>query len=66
MEMFHQEPMQEEESFSTTVPIGLRLQRLLGLLAPGQRLFLSVFLFLDVCVLCFACLLLTRKIAPPF
>jgi hypothetical protein len=66
MELFHQEPIREEEPLTPSVPVGLRLQRILGSLAPGQRLFLSVFLFLDVCILCFACLLATRKIALPF
>jgi hypothetical protein len=48
------------------VPITDRLRRLGGLLAPGQRLMLSVFLFLDVCIICFACLFLFRKIAFTF
>jgi hypothetical protein len=39
---------------------------LVGRLSPGQRLILSVFLFLDICVLCFGCLLLSGKIGLPF
>jgi hypothetical protein len=39
---------------------------MVSLLAPTQRLMLSAFLFLDVCIICFGCLLLFQKIALPF
>jgi hypothetical protein len=42
------------------------LLRTVGSLAAGQRLLLAVFLFMDVCVICFSCLLLFRKISLPF
>jgi hypothetical protein len=41
------------------------MNQLLKKLAPEQRLLLSIFLFLDVCVLCFACLVFFGKIALP-
>jgi len=66
MQGFHQELYSEEEPRTETVPLRLRLQRVVNLLAPGQRLMLSVFLFMDVCIICFSCLLLFNKIALPF
>lgn len=66
MEQFQTPFSSEAEVQKESVPIQLRLQRMAGLLAPGQRLLLSIFLFMDVCVLCFACLFLFNKIALPF
>ena len=66
MEGFPHSDFPEEETPKASVPIQLRLRRMLGLLAPEQRLMLSVFLFMDVCILCFAFLFLFQKIALPF
>lgn len=66
MESFHHELYSEEEPRKETVPVRLQLQRMLSLLAPEQRFMLSIFLFLDVCIICFACLFLFQKIALPF
>jgi hypothetical protein len=37
----------------------------IGLLSPAQRLILSVFLFMDVCILAFAVLFLFGKMSLP-
>ena len=66
MESYPQEELYEETPVRESVPIQARLQRMAGLLAPEQRLMLSIFLFMDVCILCFACLFLFQKIALPF
>jgi hypothetical protein len=66
MEGFPHSDFPEEEPRRASVPIQLRLRRMVGLLAPEQRLMLSVFLFMDVCILCFAFLFLFQKIALPF
>jgi hypothetical protein len=66
MEEYNSPLTPEEEPQPEAVPISIRLRRLTGLLAPGQRLILSIFLFLDVCVLCFAFLFLFKKIGFPF
>jgi hypothetical protein len=66
MEGFPHMYIPEEETPKASVPIQLRVQRMVGLLAPEQRLLLSIFLFMDVCVICFACLFLFQKIALPF
>ncbi len=66
MEESHSPFYSGEEPRKVTVPIRLRLQRVVSLLAPEQRLMLSIFLFMDVCVICFACLFLFQKIALPF
>jgi hypothetical protein len=66
MEDFPHEVYSEESLPKETVPIQVRLQRMVRLLAPEQRLMLSIFLFMDVCILCFACLFLFRKVALPF
>ena len=62
----HEDFYSEETPGPGADPLHLRLMKLAGLLAPEQRLLLSVFLFLDVCVICFGCLLLTGKIGLPF
>jgi hypothetical protein len=56
----------EEETLPEVGAARPGLLRWMGLLGPGQRFFLSFFLFLDVCVLCFGCLLLFEKIGLPF
>jgi hypothetical protein len=66
MEDFHQEVYSEEAPRKEAVSIRIRLQRMVSLLAPAQRLMLSIFLFLDVCIICFAGLFLFHKIALPF
>jgi hypothetical protein len=38
---------------------------ILGLLTPSQRLVLSVFLFMDICILAFAVLFLFGKVSLP-
>ncbi|MBN2086537.1 MAG: hypothetical protein JW748_15075 [Anaerolineales bacterium] len=48
------------------MPIQARLQGVVSSLAPQQRLILSIFLFMDVCILCFAVLFLFNKIELPF
>jgi hypothetical protein len=62
----HEDLYSEAEPIQEQIPIRVRLQKLVGVLAPGQRLVLSVFLFMDVCILCFVCLFLFKKIALPF
>lgn len=42
-----------------------QLPRAIKVLTPPQRLVLSVFLFMDVCILCFAILFLFGKISLP-
>jgi hypothetical protein len=66
MEDFPHEVYSEETPPRESVPIQVRLQRLTGSLAPQQRLILSIFLFMDVCILCFAVLFLFNKISLPF
>jgi hypothetical protein len=66
MEDSHLPFYSEEEPRKETVQVRIRLQRMVSLLAPEQRLMLSIFLFMDVCVICFACLFLFQKIALPF
>jgi hypothetical protein len=43
----------------------LQLPPAVGLLSPSQRLVLSVFLFMDVCILAFAVLFLFGKVSLP-
>jgi hypothetical protein len=62
----HQDFYSEEEPRKETNPIRQRLLQMVGLLAPEQRLMLSFFLFMDVCVICFGCLVLFQKIGLPF
>jgi E3 ubiquitin-protein ligase DOA10 len=66
MEGFPHEVYSEETPPRESVPIQVLLQRLVGSLAPEQRLILSIFLFMDVCILSFAVLFLFNKIALPF
>jgi hypothetical protein len=66
MEDFPHQEYFEETPPKESVPIQARLQRMAGLLVPEQRLMLSIFLFMDVCIICFACLFLFQKIALPF
>jgi hypothetical protein len=70
MEEFPQEVYSDESTPGESVPIQTRLRKIAGTfagsLAPQQRLILSLFLFMDVCILCFACLFLFNKIALPF
>jgi hypothetical protein len=40
--------------------------RMVASIAPAQRMLLSIFLFMDTCVICFMCLFLFGKIALPF
>jgi hypothetical protein len=61
----HQEYL-EETPPRESVPIQVLLQRLVGSLAPQQRLILTIFLFMDVCILSFAVLFLFKKISLPF
>jgi len=66
MDDFPHEVYSEETTPRESVPIKIRLQGLAGSLAPAQRLILSLFLFMDVCIICFACLFLFNKIKLPF
>jgi hypothetical protein len=66
MEDFPQEAYSEETPARESMPIQVRLQRMVGPLAPQQRLILSIFLFLDVCILSFTCLFVFNKVALPF
>jgi hypothetical protein len=66
MDEFPQEIYSEEPTRGESVPIQTRLQKIAGTLAPQQRLILSIFLFMDVCILSFAVLFLFNKIALPF
>ncbi|MBN1439146.1 MAG: hypothetical protein JW929_07040 [Anaerolineales bacterium] len=66
MEGFLHSDSLEEEPRKESVPVRSRLQRMANLLAPEQRLLLSVFLFMDVCIICFAFLFLFQKVALPF
>jgi hypothetical protein len=43
----------------------LRLPPAVGSLSPSQRLVLSVFLFMDICILAFAVLFLFGKVSLP-
>jgi len=66
MDGFSHEDYSEETPPKESVPIRVRLQQVVGSLAPQQRLILSLFLFMDVCILSFACLFLFNKIKLPF
>ncbi len=66
MEDFPHEVYSEETPPREIMPIQVSLQRLAGSLAPEQRLILSIFLFMDVCILSFAVLFLFNKIDLPF
>jgi hypothetical protein len=66
MDDFPHEEYSEETPPRESVPIQVRLQHVVGSLAPQQRLILSLFLFMDVCILSFACLFLSNKIKLPF
>ncbi len=66
MEGFPHEVYSEETPPRESMPSQLSLQRLTGSLAPEQRLILSIFLFMDVCILSFAVLFLFSKIDLPF
>jgi hypothetical protein len=63
-QMFSSETPPEDAPSSP--PSSPQLLRAVQSISPGQRLLLSVFLFMDVCVICFSCLLLFRKISLPF
>ncbi len=62
----HQDLYSEQEPRKEANPVRLRIQRMVSVLAPNQRLLLSIFLFLDVCVICFGCLILFGKVGLPF
>jgi hypothetical protein len=66
MDGFSHEGYSEEIPPMESVPIQVRLQGVVGSLAPQQRLILSIFLFMDVCILSFAVLFLFNKIELPF
>lgn len=66
MEDFSHEVFSEETRPGESLPIQARLQGVVSSLAPQQRLILSIFLFMDVCILCFAVLFLFNKIELPF
>jgi hypothetical protein len=66
MDNLRQQMFSTETPSQETPPAPPRRLPLIGSLAPRQRLLLSVFLFMDVCVICFACLLAFRKISLPF
>jgi hypothetical protein len=66
MDDFSHEDYSEETTPKESVPIRVRLQQVVGSLAPQQRLILSIFLFMDVCILSFAVLFLFNKIKLPF
>jgi hypothetical protein len=53
------EPVETASIFLRWMPRAVRR------LGPGQRFLLALFLFLDVGILCFACLLLTGRILLP-
>jgi hypothetical protein len=66
MDGFFHEGYSEETPPLESIPIPVRLQGVVGSLAPQQRLILSIFLFMDVCILSFAVLFLFKKIELPF
>jgi hypothetical protein len=66
MEDFPHEVYSEETPPKESVPLQVRLQGVVGSLAPQQRLILAIFLFMDVCILSFAVLFLFNKIELPF
>ncbi|OGO07929.1 MAG: hypothetical protein A3K46_04530 [Chloroflexi bacterium RBG_13_60_9] len=66
MDDFPREVYSEESTPGESVPVRVRLQSVVGSLAPQQRLILSLFLFMDVCILSFAVLFLFKKIELPF
>ncbi len=66
MDGFPHEVYSEETTRGESVPVRARLQSVVGSLAPQQRLILSFFLFMDVCILSFAVLFLFNKIELPF
>jgi len=66
MDSFRQNIFSTEPPPEEPTPSRPPFSRIVNSLDPGQRLLLSVFLFMDVCVLCFSCLLLFRKISLPF
>jgi hypothetical protein len=60
-QMFSPEPSPEPARSSPP-----KLLQTVRSVSPSQRLMLSMFLFMDVCIICFSCLLLFGKIALPF
>jgi hypothetical protein len=62
----HLDQSAEETSHSERASAAGFIKRMVSLLAPTQRVILSVFLFLDVCIICFGCLLIFEKIGLPF
>jgi hypothetical protein len=66
MDSLRQHVLSTETPPEEATPSRPPLSRIVNSLDPGQRLLLSVFLFLDVCIICFSCLLLFRKISLPF
>jgi hypothetical protein len=66
MDGLRQHVLSTEIQPEETPPSRPPLSGMINSLSPGQRLLLSVFLFMDVCVICFSCLLLFRKISIPF
>jgi hypothetical protein len=66
MDNFRQEMFSTETPSEEPAPPRPKLLRTIESIQPGQRLLLSVFLFMDVCIICFSCLLLFGKISLPF
>ena len=60
-QMFSTEPPPE-----AAPPPRPKLLHTINAISPSQRLMLSMFLFMDTCIICFSCLLLFGKISLPF
>jgi hypothetical protein len=60
-QMFSTEPPPE-----AAPPPRPKLLHTINSISPSQRLMLSIFLFMDTCIICFSCLLLFGKISLPF
>ena len=60
-QMFSTEPPPEPAP-----PPRPKLLHTVNSISPSQRLMLSIFLFMDTCIICFSCLLLFGKISLPF
>ena len=66
MDNFRQQMFSTETPPEEAAPSRPKLLQMVNSISPSQRLLLSTFLFMDVCIICFSCLLLFRKISLPF
>jgi len=66
MDNLRQQMFSPEPSPEPAPPSRPKILTTVNSISPSQRLMLSIFLFMDTCIICFSCLLLFHKIALPF